>query len=227
MPVRTAVRAARGFGGGDDRPCPPKRPQPSTPGSTRAAARSSSPELGAVVLFRPVVVCSRLFLVALAIIFRSSALGRRTHGARRLARLGSRTTLRRTRPGYLPAFPTRSFTRLSDAPLDRARLPDRLLDLGYGAGANLLLDPRHVARSGRATSSGPYAWIIILRDNGRLNGIPPAVGPRANRYPLKSPAAAISSRPSPLPNVVQDHRVRIQRPPAAQRLHFGAPPHAG
>jgi spermidine/putrescine transport system permease protein len=134
--------------------------------------------LGAVVLVAPGVVwLTAFFLVPLGIIFVVSLGTKDAGGHVVLSHLGFQNYAQATRPEYLPAF----------ANSLRYALITTILSIGigypiaywisrYGGERKILLLILVMLPFWTSYLIRTYAWMIILRDNGVLNGILQAIG---------------------------------------------------
>jgi spermidine/putrescine transport system permease protein len=149
------------------------------PVAARRSWRSRvSARLGAAVLVAPGVVWLGLFfLVPLGIIFVVSLGTRDATGHILLDRLGLQNYAQATRPEYLPAF----------ANSIRYALITTILSIGlgypiaywisrYGGQRKILLLILVMLPFWTSYLIRTYAWMIILRDNGVLNGVLRSIG---------------------------------------------------
>ena len=166
--MATTAAAPRSLAAGEEPPLAVRR-------SRRNRIQS---RLGAVVLVAPGVVwLAVFFLVPLGIIFVVSLGTKDAGGHVVLSHLGFQNYAQATRPEYLPAF----------ANSLRYALITTVLSIGigypiaywisrYGGERKILLLILVMLPFWTSYLIRTYAWMIILRDNGVLNGILQAVG---------------------------------------------------
>jgi spermidine/putrescine transport system permease protein len=135
-------------------------------------------KLGAVVLVAPGVVwLAAFFLVPLAIIFVVSLGTKDAAGHVVLDRLGFQNYAQATRPEYLPAFANSlryaAITTLLSIGLG---YPIAYWISRYGGRRKILLLILVMLPFWTSYLIRTYAWMIVLRDNGVLNGFLQAVG---------------------------------------------------
>jgi spermidine/putrescine transport system permease protein len=135
-------------------------------------------KLGAVVLVAPGVVWLALFfLVPLAIIFVVSLGTKDAAGHVVLARLGLQNYAQATRPEYLPAFANSlRYAAITTVLSIGLGYPIAYWISRYGGRRKILLLILVMLPFWTSYLIRTYAWMIILRDNGVLNGILQAIG---------------------------------------------------
>jgi len=150
-------------------------PLPSIRRSWRARVAS---RLGAVVLVAPGVVwLTAFFLVPLAIILVVSLGTKDAGGHVLLEHLGLQNYAQATRPEYLPAFANSLRYALITTVLSiLIGYPIAYWISRYGGRHKILLLILVMLPFWTSYLIRTYAWMIILRDNGVLNGILQAVG---------------------------------------------------
>jgi spermidine/putrescine transport system permease protein len=145
----------------------------------RRPRRSVAAEkLGAVVLVAPGVAWLALFfLVPLAIIFIVSLGTKDAAGHVVLARLGLQNYAQATRPEYLPAFANSlRYAAITTVLSIGLGYPIAYWISRYGGRRKILLLILVMLPFWTSYLIRTYAWMIILRDNGVLNGILQAIG---------------------------------------------------
>jgi len=151
-----------------------------TPGIDAGRPRRSviAEKLGAVVLVAPGVVwLAVFFLVPLAIIFVVSLGTKDAAGHVVLARLGLQNYAQATRPEYLPAFANSlRYAAITTVLSIGLGYPIAYWISRYGGRRKILLLILVMLPFWTSYLIRTYAWMIILRDNGVLNGILQAIG---------------------------------------------------
>ena len=151
-----------------------------TPGIDTGRPRRSviAEKLGAVVLVAPGVVwLAVFFLVPLAIIFVVSLGTKDAGGHVVLARLGLQNYAQATRPEYLPAFANSlRYAAITTVLSIGLGYPIAYWISRYGGQRKILLLILVMLPFWTSYLIRTYAWMIILRDNGVLNGILQATG---------------------------------------------------
>ena len=134
--------------------------------------------LGAVILVAPGVIwLTAFFLVPLAIIFVFSLGTKDAGGHVLLNHLGLQNYIQATRPEYLPAFANSLRYALITTILSIAiGYPIAYWISRYGGQRKILLLILVMLPFWTSYLIRTYAWMIILRDNGVLNGILQAAG---------------------------------------------------
>ncbi len=160
------------------RPRPVAAGEEPPPGARRSVGRRIAARLGAIVLVAPGVLwLAVFFIVPLAIIFVVSLGTRDASGHVLLERLGLHNYAQATRPEYFPAFANSvryaAITTILSLILG---YPIAYWISRYGGRHKVLLLILVMLPFWTSYLIRTYAWMIILRDNGVLNGILQSVG---------------------------------------------------